>query len=175
LTVNGIAGVVVPPGVVTVILRAPSVAVDDTLKVAVMVVELTTLRDPVARVTPAPKPPIVVPVAVKFVPVRVTGTARVPLAGCVAEFGLREARVGAAGTAIVNGTELVLPIGVVTPIFLAPGVAVAEIFSSTLTVEPPAPETILPGTRETPVPSPVKPVAPARLLPLICTNTLTLP
>ena len=81
---NVTAGVVVPPGVATVMLLAPIVAVDETLKVAVISVGLTTVSDPGARITPPVRPPIVVPAAVKLVPVRVTATARVPDAGCVA-------------------------------------------------------------------------------------------
>jgi hypothetical protein len=65
----------------------PVVAVLATLRVAVIVVEFTTVKVPGASDTPPPRP--VSPVApVRFAPVRVTATATVPVAGCVAEFGL---------------------------------------------------------------------------------------
>lgn len=56
------------------------------LRVAVTVVEFTTVKVPAATLRPPPSP--VNPVApVKLAPVMVTGTASVPDAGCVAEFG----------------------------------------------------------------------------------------
>jgi len=176
VTVNGTVGVVVPPGVVTEMFRAPSVAVDATLNVAVMVIAFTTVSDPVARVTQLPRPPMVVPVAVKFVPFRVTGTARLPLAGWFAEFGLMEANVGAGGTVTVNGTVLVVPIGVTTAMFLAVVLAVAEmlIWAATVVPHPVAGPPVghgsstvtLPATRVIPVPRPLIDVAPVRLVPV---------
>jgi hypothetical protein len=176
VTVNGTLEVV-PPGVVTVMFRAPSVAPDVTLNVAVIVIAFTTVSDPVARLTPPPRPPMVVPVAVKFVPLRVTGTARVvPVAGRFAEFGLMEANVGAGGTVTVNGTVLVVvPIGVTTAMLLAVVLAVAEMLIWAATVVPqvagPPSEhgsstLTLPATRVTPVPRPLSDVAPVRLVPV---------
>ena len=74
---------VFPIGVVTPIFLIPVVAVLDTLRVALIVVEFTTVKVPVARVTPPPSPVSVV-APVKLAPVMVTGTASVPVAGCVA-------------------------------------------------------------------------------------------
>jgi len=184
VTVNGTVGVVVPPGVVTEMFRAPSVAVDATLNVAVMVIAFTTVSDPVARVTPLPRPPMVVPVAVKFVPLRVTGTATagLPPAGRFAEFGLMEVNVGAGGFVTVNGSVLVVPIGVTTPMFLTAVVlAVAEmlIWAATVVPHPVAGPPVghgsstvtLPATRVIPPPPPPPPrplsdVAPVRLVPV---------
>jgi len=82
----------------------------DTLSVALIVVEFTTVKVPGASVRPAPSP--VNPVApVKFAPLIVTGTARVPVDGCVAEFGVIEVIVA---PCTVNGTVLLVPPGVVT-------------------------------------------------------------
>jgi hypothetical protein len=183
VTVNGTL-VVVPPGVVTVMFRAPSAAPDVTLNVAVIVIAFTTVSDPVARLTPPPRPPMVVPVAVKFVPVRVTGTARagLPPAGWFAEFGLMEVNVGAGGFVTVNGSVLVVPIGVTTPMFLTAVVlAVAEmlIWAATVVPHPVAGPPVghgsstvtLPATRVIPPPPPPPPrplsdVAPVRLVPV---------
>jgi hypothetical protein len=83
-------------------LWTPIVAVLEMFRVAVMVVEFTTVNVPVASVTPPPSP--VNPVAlVRFVPVMVTGTANVPVAGCVAEFGLIDVIVA---PRTVKGTAL---------------------------------------------------------------------
>ena len=51
------------------------------------------------------------PAPVKLAPVMVTGTASVPVAGCVAEFGVIEVMVA---RCTVNGTVLLVPPGVVT-------------------------------------------------------------
>lgn len=93
---------VVPIGVVTPMFLIPVVAVLATLRVAVIVVEFTTVKVPGPSVTPPPRP--VSPVApVRFAPVMVTATAAVPVAGCVAEFGLSAVSVG---PCTVNGTAL---------------------------------------------------------------------
>ena len=68
-----------PAAVVAPIARAPVVAVLATFSVAVIVVEVE-VRLPVATVTPVQSPVRTV-VPVRFVPVIVTGTARVPVAG----------------------------------------------------------------------------------------------
>jgi hypothetical protein len=155
--------------------RALTVAVDETLNVAVIVIAFTTVSDPVARVTPPPRPPMVVPVAVKFVPDRVTGTARVPLAGRFAEFGLMEVSVGAGGTVTVNGVVPVVPIGVTTAMFLGVVLAVAEMLIWAATVVPHVPvvpaahgssTVTLPATRVIPFPRPDSDVAPVRLVPV---------
>jgi hypothetical protein len=101
---------VVPIGVVTPMFLIPVVAELDTLSVALIVVEFTTVKVPGASVTPPPSP--VNPVApVKFAPLMTTGTASVPVDGCVAEFGLMEVIVA---PCTVNGTVLLVPPGVVT-------------------------------------------------------------
>lgn len=83
---------VAPIGVVTPIFLTPVVAVLVMLRVTVMVVEFTTVKDPAAALTPVPNPVNAV-APVKFAPVMVTGTARVPEAGCVAALGLIEVSV----------------------------------------------------------------------------------
>ena len=102
----------------------PVVAVLDMLRVTVIVVEFTTVK--FVAVTPEPPPPSPVnPVApVKFAPVIVTGTASVPVAGCVAAFGLIEVIVA---PCTVNGTVLLVPPGVVTLTLCTPSVAPAPI------------------------------------------------
>jgi hypothetical protein len=89
-TLNGTFPVV-PPGVLTWTLKFPRVAVFDRMKVAVIEVELTTLTP--LMVTPLPPADTVVPVVVKLVPVRVTGTLvpRTPVLGAI------EASVGGGG------------------------------------------------------------------------------
>jgi len=60
-----------------------------------------------------PLPPLILielPLVVKLVPVRVTGTLRLPLLGCVAEDGLIDANVGAGGGVTVNATVLVFTV-----------------------------------------------------------------
>ena len=88
----------------------PVVAVLNTLSVTVIVVEFTTVKLPAATLTPLPSP--VNPVApVKFVPVMVTGTASVLVAGCVAEFGLIKVIVG---PCTVNGSGLLAAVAPAT-------------------------------------------------------------
>lgn len=92
------------------------------MSVALIVVEFTTVKVPGATVRPAPSP--VNPVApVKFAPVITTGTASVPVDGCVAEFGLIDVIVA---PCTVKGTVLLVPPGVVTVTVRAPSVAVAD-------------------------------------------------
>jgi hypothetical protein len=68
---------------------------------------------------------------------------------------------------------LVVPIGVVTPMFLIPVVAVLNTLSVTvivvgLTVK-------LPAAALTPLPSPVNPVAPVKFVPVMVTGIATVP
>jgi hypothetical protein len=110
----------------------PVVAVLDTLRVAVIVVEFTTVKVLIARVTPPPSP--VSPVApVKLAPVMVTGTARVPVAGCVAEFGVIEVSVA---PCTVNGTLLLAAAApaTLTVTVLAPSVAVLVMVNTAVAV-----------------------------------------
>src|ERR1700675_2417068 len=98
---------------------------------------------------PPPLTATVVPVAVKLVPVRVTGT----LVPCVPEAGLIEVSVGAGGLTTVNPTLLVLPIGVFTLTFLVDNVAapvsvmfaliVVEFTTVTPVTESPLPDTLI--------------------------------
>jgi hypothetical protein len=83
----------VPPAVVTVTVRALSVALDAMVKSAVMDVPLTT--DTFATVTPLPLTATLAPVT-KFVPVSVSLTV-VPVTPVVA---LRLVRVGAGGSTV---------------------------------------------------------------------------
>jgi hypothetical protein len=95
----------VPPGVVTLTVLAESVAVPEIVNVVVIVVEFTTVMAP--TVTPVPDTAAVVPVAVKLVPVRVTGTAapRRPVLGAT-EFsvgtGVNTVTVGVSVTWMVS-------------------------------------------------------------------------
>jgi hypothetical protein len=155
---------VVPIGVVTPILRIPVVAVLATLRVTVIVVEFTTVKLPVATLTPPPSP--VNPVApVKFAPVMVTGTASVPLAGCVAEFGLIAVSVA---PSTVNGTLLLVPPPVVMVTFLAVSAAVAEMVKVAVAVVGLRTEKPL---TVTPAPETVTVVAPVKFVPVKVTGT----
>ena len=130
------AAVVFPPGVVTVMLLVPGPTAEVKLKLTERV------SGPVHVVVTVPrpvKPATVVPVWVKFVPVRVTvtGVAAVPVARRVTDAGLRVVNVGGAGTVTLNGTVFVVPIGVTTAMFLAAVVlAVAEMLTRAVTVVP---------------------------------------
>lgn len=161
-TVN-VCALVVPPGVVTVTFLAVSPAVAVIVKVAVIVVVLTTVSP--LTVTPAPDTATVVPVAVKFVPVSVTGTAvpRTPV------FGETDVSVGAGGATTVNVVALVVPIGVVTLTFLLVSPAVAVIVNVAVTVE--AFTTVRP-LELTPLPDTLIAVAPVRPLPVNVTGKL---
>ena len=132
------------------------------MRVAVIVVEFTTVKVPVARVTPPPSP--VNPVApVKLAPVMVTGTASVPVAGCVAEFGAIEVSVA---PCTVNGTVLLaaaapatltvtfLAVSAATVVMVNVAVAVVELVTVTpLTVTPPpgTATVVSPGMKLVPV------------------------
>lgn len=78
-----VCALLVPLDVVTLTFRALIVALAAMVKVAVIVVEFTTVRLP--TVTPVPDTRTLVPVAAKFAPLSVTGTAvpRVPLLGAM--------------------------------------------------------------------------------------------
>ena len=155
---------VVPIGVVTPIFLIPVVAVLDTLRVTVIVVGFTTVNVPVATVTPAPSP--VNPVAPdKLAPVMVTGTANVPVAGCVAEFGLIEVSVA---PCTVNGTVLLVPPAVVMLTVLAVSAAVVEMVKVAVAVI--ASPTVRPLT-VIPVPETLMALAPLKLVPVNVTGT----
>jgi hypothetical protein len=147
-------------GVATLTVLAVGTALAAITQLAVTVVEVGV---PVmVQATPVPDTFITV-APVRFVPVRVTGTVvpRVP------DVGEIEASVG---PTTVNGTVLVFPIGVTTPMFLITTVAVIAMLRVAVTVV----ELItlnVPATRLTPPPSPFRPVAPVRLLPVMVTGT----
>ena len=109
--------VATPPGVVTVTVFEPVEFDPGKWKVAVIVVEFTT-------VTPETfTPPLTateVPAVVKFVPVRVTET----LVPCVPLLGLTWVRVGVPGATTVNETGFVFPSGVATMMDLLVSAAV---------------------------------------------------
>lgn len=130
------------------------------MRVAVTVVEFTTWKLPAARVTPPPSP--VSPVAVlKFVPVRVTGTASVPVAGCVAAFGVIEVSVGPSTVKLV---VVELPFVAVTTVTVrAVSAAAVVIVHSALTVVAVGAGVVI--EQVTPVPETAIDVAPARLVP----------
>jgi len=150
---------VVPIGVVTPMFLIPVVTVLGMLRVTLIVVELTTVK-PVA-VTPPPSP--VNPVApVKLLPVIVTGTANVPVAGCVAEFGAIEVIVA---PCTVNGTVWVLvpdPVLMVT-FLVAVSEAVAVIVHVAIAVS--GSRTWMP-LHVTPPPEIAIAVAPVKLVPM---------
>jgi hypothetical protein len=149
----------------------PTVAVLAMLRVAVTVVGLTTRRLPADTLTPVPSPvnPVV---PVRLVPVRVTGTPIVPVAGWVATAGEIAVRVA---PCTVKGRVLVFPIGVVTPMFLIPTVAVLAIVRFAVSVVPSGETVIVPATSVTPPPSPVNAVAPVRFAPVKVTGTEVVP
>jgi len=111
-TVN-VTGLLVPPGLLTRTDLAVAAAVVDMAKVAVTVVELTTVTP--LMVMPPPVTSITVPAGVKLVPVRVTDTL-VPRAPDV---GAIDASVGAGGLTTVNVTLLLVPPALVTVTVLA--------------------------------------------------------
>ena len=115
-TVNGMV-LVAPIAVVRPMLRIPNVAVAEIARLAVTVVELTTVM--ADAVTPAPSPVIAV-VPVRLAPVKVTGSAAVPRSPA---FGLIDVSVA---PSTVNGTVLLAPPGVVTVTVLAVSAAVVE-------------------------------------------------
>ena len=69
---------------------------------------------------------------------------------------------------------LVVPIGVVTPMFLIPVVAVLNTLSVTVIVVEPT-TVRLPAATLTPLPSPVNPVAPVKFVPVMVTGIATVP
>ena len=133
----------VPPGVVTVMPRVPSVAPDDVLIVAVMVVELTTVTAPTDTPLAGATTLTVAPLLVNPVPKSVTGVGvpRRPAAGLI------EPRVGAGGATTVNVTALLVPAGVATVTFLAVSAALAEIVNvvfSSVSLTTVMPPTVMP-------------------------------
>jgi hypothetical protein len=126
-TVKGTV-VLVPPGVITLRLCVPKLALPAITNVAVICAELTTVT--AVAVIPLPEVKlIVVPLIVKFVPVRVTPTLRPR----TPELGLIEERVGVGGFWTLNGTVLEVPFGVVRLMFLATVVAFAAIANVAVT------------------------------------------
>ena len=110
LTKKVITPVVVPPAVVTVMLRGPGVAVGGMVKVSVICESLTTTT------VPAVMPAIgftVVPV--RFAPLRVNVT----VFPVTPDDGEMPVNVGAGGT-IVNVTTLLFPLAVWTEMFCGP-------------------------------------------------------
>jgi hypothetical protein len=163
-TVNGTVPLV-PPGVVTLMVRAPSAALEKMLMVAVIVVEFTT-------VTPVTVIPLVgaatftvVPAAVKFMPLKVTGT----LVPRKPEAGVIELSMGVPGTTTVNVTGVVVPAGEVTVTFLAVSAAVGEMVKVAVTVV--SLTTAMPLT-VMPPPDTLTAVAPVRLMPVRVTDSL---
>lgn len=157
-TVNGIV-LVVPIGVVRPMFLIETVAVVEIARLAVTVVELTTVRLPVTRETPPPRPVTAV-VPVRLVPVKVTGTVvpRSPVSGLI------EVSVA---PSTVKGTELLAaaaPATLTVTLWAAVVEAVAEMVKvalsdvglatvTVLTVIPP-PETatvVSPATKLVPV------------------------
>src|ERR1700731_254358 len=108
-TVNG-GGPLVPPEVVTVMVRAPVAVFAAMVNVAVICVALTTVV--LLTVIPAPLTPTAAP-ATKFVPVNVTGT----LCPCTPLFGLMDVNVGGSRRFTVNGCVPLVPAEVVTVTF----------------------------------------------------------
>lgn len=96
----------------------------------------------------------------------------VVLAGVVVITGLGAVIETVAPTTL-NATVLLVPPGVVTAMFLTPSVAAFAIFRRAVTLV--EVEVRLPVTRVTPPVSPVRAVAPARLLPLSVIRRLVLP
>jgi len=158
---------VVPLDVVTEMFRFPTVALLVIVRVALIVVEFTTVKLTGARLTPpvSPNSPVAL---VRLVPVRVTGTLMLPLAGCVAEFGEIEVSIGA-GRPTVNVTVPLVPPGVVTLTVLAVAAAVDGIANVAVTVV--AFTTVMPLTVMSP-PDTVTAVAPVKLVPVRVTGTL---
>jgi len=108
-----------PPGVITSIFTEPIAAANVLLKVAVMLVGLTTITLLIVKPVAAGVATTVDPVT-KFVPVRVTAT-DVPR---ISEAGTIDVNVGTGGATTEKVTALLAPAGVVTVTFLALIVAV---------------------------------------------------
>jgi hypothetical protein len=109
-----VAAPLVPYGVVTLMLRAPTVALEAMVRVAVICEKLTTVT--LLTVTPVEEMLTVAP-GTKLVPVRVTGT----VAPCVPLDGAIVVRAGELAT--VKTTGALVPPGVVTVTFRGPVVA----------------------------------------------------
>ena len=156
-----------PIPVVTAMFLAPVVAVLEMLRVAVTVVEFTTVKVPATMLTPLPRP--VGPVApVRLVPVSVTGTLRVPVAGRVADAVLIDVSVGPSTVKVT--VLLVAPPALVTLMVLGPSAAVVPdaIVRVAVTAVPAAltltPLTVMPAPAFTVV-------LPVRLVPVKVTGT----
>lgn len=159
-----VTAVVVPPGVVTLTFLADAPAVALIVNVAFNVPLSTTVT--LLTVTPDPETVILVPVAVKFAPSNVTGTAvpRTPV------FGVTEVSVGAGGRSTVNVTPLLLPLAaVVTFTVLAVSPAPEPTVNVAVTVPSSTTEKLLTVTL---LPEMVTPVAVARPDPVNVTGTL---
>jgi hypothetical protein len=153
----------VPPVVVTLTVPGPSVALAAIAKFAV--------TEPVLGVMPVtvmPLADVVIPVVVaKLVPVSVTEK----LEPWSPWLGVVEVRVGAGGST-VNPTVLLVPLGVVTVIVLAPSTALAAIakFAVTVVAVETNPVTVMSAAPET-----VTAVAPVRFVPVSVTERAVLP
>jgi hypothetical protein len=158
-TVNAEARVALPLGVWTVTLLAVSPAVVVIVKVAVTVVEFTTVK----LLTVMPAPDTVAPVAdPNRVPVIVTATEvpRKPVLG---------ATPVTVGVATVNVTGLLVPPAVATVTFRAPSAALLEMLKVAVTV---LGLTTVTALTVMPPPETVIPVTPDRLVPVSVTGTL---
>ena len=161
-TVN-VTVLLVPPGLVTLTALAVSTAVAAIEKFALIVVAFTTVRP----LTVMPPPGTVTAVApVRLVPVRVTGSNKVPRAP---DAGESEVRVGVGvGAVTVNVTAPAVPPGVVTLTVLAPVAAAAVIVKVAVTE---VPLTTIMLLAVTPVRDTVTAVVPVRFVPVRVTGT----
>jgi len=125
-TVNDLLPVV-PPEVVTETFCVPKVALEASVRVAVIVVEFTTVRPETEM--PAPVGTLMVLPATKFVPVKVTGTA----APWAPDVGLMDVSTGAGGFTLNCTLEVVSP-SVVTETLCAPKGALEETTNVAVTV-----------------------------------------
>ena len=161
VTVNEV--VAVPPAVVTVTVRAPTVALPEIVNDVVSEVPAAfTVVPPTA--TPVPETVTAAPV--RLVPVMVTG---LTLAPCGPEPGVMPFTVGGSGAVTVNEV-LAAPDVVTTVTVCAPKVAVVAIVKVVVS-EVPAGLTVVPLT-VIPPPAGVLTVAPFRLVPVMVTETL---
>jgi hypothetical protein len=151
-----------PPGVVTLTVRIVYAAPFVIANVALTEVSFTTVRP--LTVIPPPDT-VIAEVAVRFVPVKITGT----LVLCAPEVGAIVVSAGAGGFWIVNVTLLVVPFGVTTATFLPLRLAPAAIAKVAVTVV--SLTTVTPLT-VTPVPDTVTDVAPVSSTPVRVTGTL---
>jgi len=163
LTTVNTTGLVTVPAVAltTVTFLAVSAAVPEMVKVAVIVVSLTTVKPLTVTPPPPPPPPLLtlIPVEpVKPMPVRVTGTL-VPAAPVVGEIEVRLP----GGMIRVNVTALVVPAGVVTVTFLAMFVVEFENMSDAVTD---VSLTTVTAVTATPPPDTLTAVAPVNPLPV---------